>query len=185
MKKIIPIAIMLTIFATGNAQTITHARFILSRECNTFSSIDLEINEKYLISISESGRIQYLARKDGSDLFEEDCRELGIPISFFDSSDIHDIPGLIKSIGGIQIAYNNRFDIHDVSGTIKSIGDIQIKYYNRFDLNDPKGKVKSVGNVLIKYYNSFDRDDWYGEIKSIEGNNSRLAVMGPVRRGWH
>ena len=159
------------------AQSITKARFILSRECDNFRSIELELDDKYLVGISSTGDLEYVETLNGEELFEGDCERQGIPIKYYTNFDIHDIPGRIKSIGNIKIAYNNTFDIHDISGTLKSIGDIHIKYYNTFDIHDPKGKVKSVGNVNIKYYNSFDWDRKFGEIKCISGNSSLLAVV--------
>jgi hypothetical protein len=181
MKILITFLISFCII-TAKAQTITHSHFLLSDAADSFRSIELEINSKYVIVISGTGDILYMETLDGDELFEGDCVSLGFPIKFYDTYDIHDISGRIKSIGNIKIAYNNTFDIHDIKGTLKFIGDVKINYYNTVDIHDPKGKVKSVGNVSVKYYNVFDPGRVFGQIKSITGNSDQLTVRSRPNR---
>ena len=180
--KILTTFIISMCVLSAKAQTITHSRFLLSDKADSFRSIELEINNKYVIGLSGTGDIQYLENLEGDELFEGDCERLGFPIKFYDTYDIHDISGRLKSIGNIKIAFNNTFDMHDISGSLKSIGSINIKYYNTFDMHDPEGKIKSVGNVSIKYYNVFDHDRQFGQIKSITGNNDILRVRSRLNR---
>ena len=184
MKRLIPIMMAFCFATVAQAQSITKARFILSRDYNSFRAIELELNNHYLVGISSDGDLEYIETLTGEELFEGDCERQGIPIKYYTTFDIHDIPGRLKSIGNIKISYNNTFDIHDINGTLKSIGNIPIKYYNTFDIHDPTGKVKSVGNVSIKYFNPFDINRKFGEIKSIAGNSSRVAVTRGRRGGW-
>ena len=172
------------LIASAQAQSITKARFILSRDYSSFRAIELELNNQYVIGISSDGDLEYIETLTGDELFEGDCERQGIPIKYYTTFDIHDIPGRLKSIGNIKISYNNTFDIHDVKGTLKSIGNIPIKYYNTFDIHDPKGQVKSVGDVQIKYFNTFDTNRRFGEIKSIAGNSSRVSVIRGRRYDW-
>ncbi len=167
---------LIFIAAFAKAQTITQPRFTISNKTKVFTSSDLVIKNNIYIGIADDGSIAYIESENDDINTPFDLEKLGLPISFYDTYDINDIPGKIKSIGNIKITYYNVFDINDERGNLKSIGDIQIKYYNTFDINDPKGKVKSVGPVDIKYYNSFDQSFPFGYVKSIEGNTARIKV---------
>ncbi|MBC7757611.1 MAG: hypothetical protein H7069_02055 [Phormidesmis sp. FL-bin-119] len=176
MKKLFLILILFFTLS-AKSQTITHARFVLAQESDSFQSIDLEIDDKFAIGISGEGELLYIETLEGNELFEGDYERLGIAVKYYTNFDIHDIAGRLKSIGNIEIKFNNAFDIHDLKGTIKSIGDLEVKYYNVFDIHDPKGSVKSVGNVSFKYYTVFDPDRKFGELKSISSNTKRLSVI--------
>ena len=181
MKKLILIVLSLSSLMFAKAQTITNARFWLSENAQSFRLIELEINNLYRFAFDGKGEIKYIESLSGDEIFEDDCRNIGLPIEYYSRFDIHDIPNRVKSIGGIKITYNNSFDIHDKKGSLKSVGDIQIKYYNTFDIHDPQGKVKSVENVSIKYYNKFDSDRKFGDIKSVSGNSSLIKVIANRR----
>lgn len=176
MKNSLLILTLILVCSFAKSQTITQARFKISNKTKGFTSIDLVINNSIYIGIEDDGSIAYIESEDCDINTPNDLEKLGIGITFYDSFDIHDIPGKLKSIGGIKVTYYNNFDIHDERGRLKSIGDIQIKYYNTFDIHDPRGKVKSVGNVSITYYNSFDTSYPFGYVKSIEGNTERVKV---------
>lgn len=167
---------LIFIAAFAKAQTITQARFRISNKTKGFTSIDLVINNTIYVGIEDDGSIAYIESENDDINTPFDLERLGLPITFYGTSDIHDIPGKIKSIGNIKFTYYNVFDIHDERGNLKSIGDIEIKYCNTFDIHDPKGKVKSVGPVTIKYYNVFDQSFPFGYVKSIEGNTARIKV---------
>ncbi|MXV51248.1 hypothetical protein GS399_09735 [Pedobacter sp. HMF7647] len=165
------------IVTLANAQTITHARFKISNRNDGIQSVELLIDDRFYIGLTGNGGVDYIQLTTRTPLAVEDMDNLGMPLTWYDQSDIHDIPGKIKSIGGIQIVYNNVFDIHERKGTLKSIGDIPISYYNVFDIHDPQGKVKSIGKIQIEYYNAFDSKELFGRIKSIKGNSRDFAVV--------
>lgn len=176
MKKIFLSVLLLCTVFFSQAQTVTSARFFVDNNRDSFRYIELLLDNDVMVVIDDSGQIESMesGRSGGRNSIDiPDFR-----VSYYDQFDMHDPIGKIKSIGNLQFTYYNTFDIHDKFGLLKSIGDIKIEYYNSFDINDPKGKVKLVGPVKIEYFNKFDRDEDFGRIKSIQGNTSRVAVMG-------
>lgn len=179
MKKILLVVLLLFAVFTIKAQTITDANFVLAKQGRGIRAIQLVLDDKIEIVITGDGKIKDVISFD--DYSDRNLEEMGYRVEYYSNFDIHDKPGLIKSIGNIVFKYNNSFDIHDVKGTLKSVGDIKITYYNTFDIHDPQGRVKSIGDVQIKYYNKFDINDRFGEIKSITGNTNHLSVgMRPI-----
>lgn len=178
MKKVFLSVLLLCPVFFLQAQTVTSARFFIDNSRDSFRYIELLLDNDVMVVIDDSGQIEQMestrsGRRNSID--RPDFR-----VSYYDRFDMHDPTGRIKSIGNLQFTYYNKFDIHDKFGLLKSIGDINIEYYNTFDINDPKGKVKLVGPVKIEYFNKFDRDEDFGRIKSIQGNTSRVSVMGKI-----
>lgn len=176
MKKVFLSVLLLCPVFFLQAQTVTSARFFIDNNRDSFRYIELLLDNDLMVVIDDSGQIESMESTRSGRRNSIEGSEFRV--RYYDQFDMHDPAGKIKSIGNLQFAYYNKFDIHDKFGLLKSIGDVKIEYYNTFDINDPKGKVKLVGPVKIEYFNKFDRSEDFGRIKSIQGNTSRVSVMG-------
>ena len=103
IKKLIASCILLVLTVSAQAQTIKQAKFSISYSTNRFKSIDLLINDGIFIGLTGDGRIEYIESGTGEVYGLADMELLGLPVAFYDEFDINDIPGRVKSIGGIQI----------------------------------------------------------------------------------